>query len=92
MCAIKAEYDQACADEEQDERARSNAENIVFAKTKQDTDKILLEAQTAIRANASSTSHTLLSQLKQITKPNNLHQMLINQSNTLFDSLTIKQR
>ena len=31
-CAIKAEYGQACADEEHDERARIDAEDIVSAK------------------------------------------------------------
>jgi hypothetical protein len=46
MC--KDDYDQACADEEQDERSRINAENIVSTKTKQDTIKDSLEAQHVI--------------------------------------------
>ena len=63
-----------------------------FLLKKQDIIEASLDAQIAVRASATNTSHTLVSQLKHITEPDNLHQKVVNQSYALCGSLTIKQR
>ena len=46
----------------------------------------------AVKESSVSTDQSLLNELNQVKEPANLKQLLIEQSNPLFKSLTIKQR